>query len=219
MNIKTCVTRRLSALALAAICALLAAPSASEASTIAYGVSINTSSLPAGSAPYALDFQLLGGSPLGNTVTIDHFDFGGGLATNNPAATTIGLAGGSLGSSVTLSDSGVSFFNEFYQGFTPGATLSFIFVLSTNVNGPTPDAFSIAILDKNLLNIPTGGVGDALLLVNIDKANAFVQTFAGTGAFSGVTVTATALPEPGSLTLLGVGLAGAGARRWRKRRA
>jgi hypothetical protein len=186
---------------LVAVCLLLNATE-SQAATIGFHIIVNTSTLPGNpSAPFALDFQLNGGNPLSNTATISNFTFGGGAANSSPAATTFGLASGSLTSSVILNSNPGSFFNEFYQGFTPGAALGFDVLLTTNVNTPNPDVFSFAILDKNLFNIPTTGLGDSLVLVNLDSATPAVQKFGGTGPFSGVSV-----PEPASLSLLVVGL-------------
>jgi len=125
------------------------------------------------------------------------------------SASLFGDATGSLSSTVTLTDD-VSFSNEFFQGFSAGTTkISFNVLLTTNVDpGPTPDAFSMAILDKTLSNISTTGVGDSLMLVNINSASlpsSAVQTFTSTSP-SGVTV--AAVPEPNSWLFVGCGLLG-----------
>jgi len=75
-------------------------------------------------------------------------------------------------------------------------------LLTTNVNSPTPDAFSFAILDTSLFNIPTTGLGDTLVFVNIDGASPAVQLSVGTGNFAGV----VAVPEPDMLLMLSFGL-------------
>lgn len=192
---------------LACACAALATPAAQAFS---FHVTVNTAPLiGSSSAPFALDFQLNGGDPNSNTVSITNFNFGSGSATVLPPATFSGLASGSLGSAVTVSDNTANPFNEFYQGFTPGNTLNFDVSLTTNVNTtPTADTFSFAILDSNLFNIPTTGAGDALLTVNINNVLTGlgnVQTFMGTGPYSGVTTTAT--PEPSAAITL---ISGAG---------
>ncbi len=161
------------------------------------------------SAPFALEFQLNGGDPNSNTVSITNFNFGSGSATALPPATFSGLASGGLGSSVTVADNTANPFNEFYQGFAPGNTLDFDVSLTTNVNTlPAADTFSFAVLDMDLFNIPTNGAGDALLTININNVLTGlgdVQTFSGTGAYSGVTAVAT--PEPSATITL---LSGAG---------
>jgi hypothetical protein len=71
------------------------------------------------------------------------------------------------------------FFNQFIQEFTPGSTLSFDVQMTTNVDaGPTPDAFSFAILDRTLAEIPTFGLADAFLFVDINSPTPTVQAFA-----------------------------------------
>jgi hypothetical protein len=56
-----------------------------------------------------------------------------------------------------------------------------------------PDGFSFAILDNNLLNIPTTGIGDSLVQINLGTAPA-VMVGQGTGP-QGVSVSVVAAPE------------------------
>jgi hypothetical protein len=215
--------QKLTRAALLCAASLVLSAAVAGATPITFHVTVNTASLVGnGAAPFAIDFQLNGGTPFGNSATITNFTFGGGAATTTPPVTTFGLASGSLTSAVTLQSNSLNAFNEFYQGFSPGSFFAFDLQLTRNVNSPQPDVFSFAILDGLLGNIPTtGGVtfGDALFVVNLDTPAAGAaggQTFNGTGAFSGVTVTAVVTPEPVSLLLVGGALAGAGARRWRR---
>ena len=173
-----------------------------------FHVNINTSVLQ-GSAnvPFSLDFQLNSGNTLdNNSAVISNFSFGGGGVPFG-AASTFGGASGSLAGSVTLHDRDA--FNEFFQSFTAGSTLGFDLSLTQNLDaGPTPDAFSIAILDNKLFNIPTNGFADTLLHVDIDSANPLritqLNLSSGTGVFAGVTI--SAVPEPGTLASVMVGL-------------
>lgn len=190
-------TKSLVALAIAAVTFVGA-----QAEAALYHVSVDTSALQsAPGAPFALDFQLIGGNALSNTVTISNFTYGGGAATSDPFASTFGLASGTLQTGVTLTSNSSNFLNEFYQGFAPGSVLGFDVNLTTNVNGPTPDGFSFSILDQNLENLPTNGVGNSYLLVNIDGSTpSFV-------AANGVTF--SAIPEPNSALFMGALVVGA----------
>jgi len=187
-------------------CGLLAiagALSARVSSAALYHVDVNTAPLignPAG--PFSLDFQLNDGSGLGdgnNSVTIGNFVFGTGGPLGS--ATLLGGAAGDLASGVTLTDT--TAFNEFFQSFTAGSTLSFDVSLTANADaGPTPDAFVFGILDYSLGNIPTTGVGDSLLLINISADALNVQTG---NSISPAGVVAT-VPEPSSFVFAGLGL-------------
>jgi len=184
---------------LLACAGLLLASAASQAAV--YHISIDTTvlTLPGnlGSAPYSVDLQLNAGDTLNNnTAVVSNFAFGGG---SGAIGTAVGLGGvsGSIASGITLTDS--SQYNEFYQTFGAGSTLSFDLSLTQVVGaGLTPESFSIAILDGTLANLPTSGVGDTLLLANIDTTNPLsigqLNLASGTGDFSGMTV--TVIPEP-----------------------
>jgi len=194
---------------------LLLATAASQAAV--YHISIDTTalSLPAnlGSAPYAVDLQLNAGDTLNNnTAVVSNFAFGGGAGAIG-AASGFGGVSGSIASGITLTDS--SQFNEFYQAFGPGSTLSFDLSLTQVVGaGLTPESFSIAILDGTLANIPTTGLGDTLLQTNIDTTNGLtLNQGSGTGNFAGLNV--TAVPEP-TATVFALLACGAGVLRRRR---
>ena len=197
---------------------LLFATAVSQAAV--YHVSIDTTalSLPAnlGSAPYSLDIQLNAGDSLNNnTAVVNNFTFGGGTGAIG-TANGFGGVSGSIASGITLNDS--SQFNEFYQTFGAGTTLAFDLSLTQVVGaGLTPESFSIAILDGNLFNITTSGLGDTLLQANINTTNALtidqLNLASGTGSFSGVS--ATAIPEP-TTTVCALLACGAGVLRRRR---
>jgi len=177
---------------------------ASAHASALYRVTVNTSSLIGSSgAPFALDFQFNNGSTLGNNnVTVNNFQYNGGGAVGSP--TLFGGAVGNISSSAFFNNSAP--FQELFQTFTPGTSLRFDVLFSTNNDGVTPDAFAFAILDKNLANITTNGLGDSLVLLNLENPGSAPQSFAGTGAFSNVTASAAAVPESGSYVLLLTGL-------------
>jgi hypothetical protein len=199
--------------ALACAAALAHAPVAQAVLTLGYHITVTTSPLIGHSAgPFSLDFQLTDGSGLGdgnNTATISNLSYSGGGATG--LATLSGGASGNLASGASLTDT--AFFNEVFQSFTPGNTLSFDLSLTSNADaGGTPDAFSFAILDSSLYNLQTTGVNDTLLFINLNGGAPTVQT-GSTLNPAGVTI--TAVPEPSAMALAGLGLA---ALYWRGRR-
>ncbi|MES2568803.1 MAG: NF038129 family PEP-CTERM protein [Verrucomicrobiota bacterium] len=178
---------------------------ASLKASVHYHVTVNTASLLSDpSAPFALDFQLNGGGLFSNTAIISNFDFGGGSPSSDPSASTFGLATGSLGSSVTLATDSLNAFNEFFQGFIPGSYLKFDVRLGTNINTPTPDAFSFSILDNNLQSITTDGLGNSLLLIDITDTAPVPQIFSSISSPD----IAVAVPEPVT-TLVGFALVAA----------
>ena len=187
--------------------AAIAFASPASATSIGIHVQVNTAPLignPAG--PFSLDFALTDGSgtlAVPNTITIANFGFSGGGPVGSTNLT--GGASGSLSSSVTLTDSAF-FFSEFFQQFTPGTTLSFDVFATTNADAVSPDAFAFAILDSSLANLPTTGLGDSLLLVNLTPAAASGIRTGSTTSPAGVTVAAAAIPEPGTLLLVGTGV-------------
>jgi hypothetical protein len=190
---------------------LMMGASLAPASPVSFNVIVNTAPLVGNAnGPFSLDFQLNDGSGLGdgnNTVTLSNFRFGGGSAAGAP--THIGGATGNLASGISLTDT--DFLNEFFQPLAVGTTLSFLVTMTRNVDaGLTPDLFSFAILDNALFNIATTGLGDSLLLVNINNPALGVrdvQTYVSTNP-AGVTV--AAVPEPATLTLVALSLAGLG---------
>ena len=177
--------------------------SAASQTALSIHVVIDTSALVGNSAgPFSLNFQLNSGNDLGNnTATLSNFTFGGGSAAG--IAEYLGGASGNLNTTVTLTDSG--FLNDFLQEFAAGSRLEFDLFLTQNVDsGPTPDGFSVAILDNLDQNITTNGNSNTLLQLDINSPTAGNQysdlNFAsGTGSFAGV----AAVPEP-SAALLGV---------------
>ena len=198
-----------------AIGMLFASASVSHAGS--FHVEINTSGLIGNSdAPFSLDFQFNDGGVLDNNLAIiSNFNFSGGSATGSPTA--FDGASGDIGSTVTFDNSGS--FQELYQTFSPGTLLSFDVALSQNLDGITPDSFVVGILDKDLFSIPTTGLGNSLFQIDVDTAGPLTLNIGvGTGGYATVTVVATAVPEPGSLALLAMGIAGIACSTWRKQK-
>ena len=205
-------------------CALLTGSAHAEN----YHVTVDTSTLlGTGNGPFYLDFQMnYGSGTIGNSATISNFSYGGGSVSGSPIVYS-GNPTGSIASSVSLADSAAHPFNELYQGFTPGGTLSFDISVSNNGVGATPDALEFAILDNQTFQIPTtqptgsndpqNGI-DGLSLVDItiggDGLGSYQQVYAHAyngannpslgGDYTGVIVTVASVPEPSSWALAGL---------------
>ena len=166
-------------------------------------------------SPFYLDFQFNDGGVLSNnSASITNLSIAGGNATGSPVL--LGGAVGNLSSNMIFNNS--SSFQELYQSFSPGATIRFNVFLTQNVDGITPDSFFVSILDKDLFNIPTSGLGNSLLQIDINSSGLpTVNLGAGTGLYAGMTASAVAVPEPGSIGMLGMGIACIVGYGWRRR--
>lgn len=182
-------------------------------------VTINTSSLEGagqfGFFPVLLDAsQSADGN---NTASLSGFGFGGG---SPGSASSFGGGSGSFSSGMTFKETDPGGFNSVLGLFTPGSTLSFNLVMSTfadsgNLHGMTGDEFVVMILEPDgITNVATNDTTPA--------EDAFFTLTVCPNCPNGVSVqqfsipsTASSVPEPATLLLLGSGLIGLG---WRKRR-
>lgn len=206
----------------ACLASLAAAAPQASAAPLYYTVDIDTSGL--GGGLFGLDFQLNDGDGSGNgtsTVTLSNFDFGTG-STSGSAALTGGASGDALAGG-TIVDS--SFFNQFFQSFVAGGTISFDLMLDLNGPGAGPDLFTLAILDLDGtgFELPTEGPFGVELLA-YEYGDAGLRTY-GTADGAQFTVrqpTATPnarVPEPATLMLVGLGLVGVARSKWSRRQA
>jgi hypothetical protein len=182
-----------------------------SASPVAYHVAVNTSTVSGTMGSLEFQFNPGGFNSLAATATITNFM--GGTLVGSPS--NIGNVSGALPGPVAINNG--TAFNDMLQNFNYSAGFSF----DVTFSGPaldTPDpskpgtTFSLTLWD-----MPDGG-GDpifpvdesgAALLININPDGSRSVT-------SAPQVNVTPIPEPTSLVLFGVGLAGLAVyRRWR----
>lgn len=190
------------------------ATSALKADTFNFTVDLNVASLIGTSgSPYYVDLQLNQGSgSLFNSATISNIVTTGGSFTGS--ATTNGSgATGSFGSSISLTESSSSAFNEIFQQIGAGVTdIKFDVSVTQNSPGATPDGFFVSVLDNTTGQIFTSAPDTLNLLeLNINGHNTLgdVQTYTSTDPSPlGVTATATltAVPEVASAPVLAAAL-------------
>ena len=195
-------------------CALLASQTVNA--QLLYHVTVQTSALnlPAvsGNAPFSVDLQLNYGGGLAETATVSNVSFtGGGSADESSVFLSGPGVTGSLASSVTFTANSTTAFNDFGEDITPGSTLSFDLLLSNNASAGSPSGFIFSILDQAFNPITTTDTLGSLATFQIDgeevaPANRIeVFTYAGTGDYSGVTISVQQVPEPSAWALLIVG--------------
>lgn len=180
-----------------------------------FQVSIDTTALNGQSATLAFDLIDGSGAP-DSSVTISGFSSDGTLGVDS----TSGGVSGSLPGDVTLSDTDL--FNEYLQSITLGNTLAFAFSATGSFGGGTPDAFSFFILDASATAslVSTANIAYALLTYDVGVFDPpQPQVYPGEtipvngGDPEPVSVTATAVPEPGALALAVAGLLALGVAR------
>jgi hypothetical protein len=180
-----------------------------RAGSITYDVSVDTSSL--NGQPGNLDFQFNpgGAGAESATATVTNFQTVGGIPALS--STITGDASGVLPATLTLNNSAA--FNDIFQGFTYGTTVSFDVTLSgTALDGPggtVGSSFLFSLYDNSTpdpLPLLTTDSNGSVLTINVNPDGTttpmpFPSTPGGTSVAS-ATPAASAAPEPSSIVLL-----------------
>jgi len=216
--------KRILTLASLTVSLLLVAATARAGS---FRVTLDTSPL---SGPQTLAFALTNFNGASNTVALADFSFDGGSAIAASEDCTFGgtFSGlgcsGDLTSGVTLEDLDptAAFFT---QQFNPGSSLSFVLTATNNSGGGVPDQLSMALCDSNLTTCYSDDASGGMLLLDLTGGSLAVSSFVTFGAslqnldapVATLLADSTQVPEPGTLLLLGGGLAGFVVRRRKER--
>jgi hypothetical protein len=195
---------------------LLCSASIASAAPITYDATVDTSSV-SGMAG-ALDFQFNPGPLVTQAASLQILNFASnGALAANPALT--GDVAGTLPGTLTFNNS--TAFNDYFTGFTYGSALSF----EARLDGPalsSPDGvsasgstFAFSMFSDAAGTIPaltTNAAGFAFTIdVNLDGTTSLTNYSSQTTV---VPIT-SAIPEPSTLALLGVGVIGLGIMRRR----
>ena len=173
---------------------------------------LDTSSLIGNpNAPFTLDLSFTDGAGTGdgnNTITLSNFALGAGSLTESSISG--GFTVNASPFRIALKDS--SFFNDVQFTFVPDAMFSFQLDATSNPDSGTPDTFTLAILDKDLNNIPTMNPNNGIAFVEADlpttnPANGTQVILSGTAANSDDVAipTPTGIPEPSTFVPISMG--------------
>ena len=225
MYLMTHLSSRLAILAVVA--GVLGVPAIAPAAS--FTITLDTSVL---SGTQTLAFGLTNADGGVNDISLSAFAFGGGAAVAGTDDCTLGgtLSGlscsGDLMTGVAMDDREFQAF--FNQQFTPGGLLSFVLTTTNDFAGPFPDQFAMYVCDGTFAACYSDDAGTAaMLLLDLAGGTLTVADFVTHGAaMQGLPAPIVTplpdtptVPEPGTLILLGTGLAIAAGRRKRLTRA
>jgi hypothetical protein len=180
------------------IAALLSAVAWASANSI-YDVTVNTSSISGDAG--SLDFQFNPGPLVSEPATLQILDFTSNGTLDAPAYPTGDVTGTLPG---TLSFDNLTAFNDYFEDFTFGSTLSFHVSISGTAGGTSGSTFAFSMFSDQAGTVPvlTSDPNGIAFLENLNTDGTTTPT-----EVSPEVVATSPVPEPGTLLLLCTGLA------------
>jgi hypothetical protein len=198
--------RSLRLFALTLLPALLLAPGfgSARAGSVSYNVTVDTSSLNGQSGYLDVQFNPGGVGAASATATVSAFASDGAL---QPGAQLNGVSGsvsGMLPGVLTLTNS--TAFNDYFEGFSHGNTISFGLTLdgpAVGGAGPVGSSFAFSLYDSTgTMPLLTTDPNGSVLTVNVNAdGSTSVKTFPQSPTNNTPVTTVSGVPEPASLAL------------------
>jgi hypothetical protein len=186
--------------------ASVAAPA--RAGSVTYDVTVDTSSLGGTSGYIDSQFNPGGSGAAAATATVTGFSPGGSLQSAAPFNGISGSVSGMLPGTLTFTNN--TAFNDYFEGFSYGGTISFALTLSgpaVGSSGAVGSSFAFSLYDSTgsiplLTTDPNGSV----LTMNINAdgsttALTFPQSPTDSTPVATATLVSTTVPEPSTLLL------------------
>jgi hypothetical protein len=171
------------------------------ATPVTYIVSVNTQSL-AGTMG-SLDFNFNPGPLVSQSAMVQILDFSGGAMAGSPVLT--GVASGSLPGTLAL-DNGTGF-NDYFQEFTYGSTLTFdVYLYGPALSAPDGTSSSGSTFAFSLFSDAAGTVPALTTDVTDGFAYLVDVNLDGSTTVTNYLVNSAAAPEPSSEWFMGIAL-------------
>lgn len=186
-----------------------------QAASITYQIEVDTSSVEATNG--YLDFQFNPGNPPSDPASATLTDFTTDGILTGPLLPDLGAVTGALPGTVVIDNTDA--LNEHTEGFTYGSFFDVFVTLDIpTVSGTASSgsSFALSVWDTNFLPVLTG---DPLVEIDLEAITGTPSVINNSVNGVAVVTAVTQTPEPGSLPVVGMGLAALVVLRFRQRSA